>query len=203
MRGGPSTGIPAKSEQSDLSIALYGLRGDAPHLVVAPNGIADCAFATSSGGPSGRYLQTAAIVLSDQSWARARATISQPADPACARSADARGRGRRTPPPLCQHRVGRLADGRPGTPGITYTADGLEHNEFGIPSSGAADHSAQLDKRLRKLPCTTHGTHWPTSRAMATSPYRDLGFDHRRGARGGRALPRAAAGTPACVCRSA
>jgi len=36
MRGGPSTGIPTKSEQSDLNIALYGLPGDAPHLVVAP-----------------------------------------------------------------------------------------------------------------------------------------------------------------------
>ena len=31
MRGGPSTGIPTKSEQSDLNIALYGMHGDAPH----------------------------------------------------------------------------------------------------------------------------------------------------------------------------
>ena len=30
MRGGPSTGIPTKSEQSDLNIALFGLHGDAP-----------------------------------------------------------------------------------------------------------------------------------------------------------------------------
>jgi hypothetical protein len=36
MRGGPSTGIPTKSEQSDLNIALHGLHGDAPHLVLAP-----------------------------------------------------------------------------------------------------------------------------------------------------------------------
>ncbi|MFP3700263.1 2-oxoacid:acceptor oxidoreductase subunit alpha, partial [Burkholderia sp. SIMBA_013] len=34
QRGGPSTGIPTKSEQSDLNIAVYGLHGDAPHLVV-------------------------------------------------------------------------------------------------------------------------------------------------------------------------
>ena len=46
MRGGPSTGIPVKSEQSDLNIALYGLHGDAPHLVVAPNSLAGCAFST-------------------------------------------------------------------------------------------------------------------------------------------------------------
>ena len=42
MRGGPSTGIPTKSEQSDLNIAVYGLHGDAPHLVLAPLAIGDC-----------------------------------------------------------------------------------------------------------------------------------------------------------------
>ena len=46
MRGGPSTGIPAKSEQSDVSIALWGLHGDAPRLVLAPNSIADCLATT-------------------------------------------------------------------------------------------------------------------------------------------------------------
>ena len=46
MRGGPSTGIPAKSEQSDLSFAVSGLHGDAPRLVLAPNGIADCLATT-------------------------------------------------------------------------------------------------------------------------------------------------------------
>ena len=39
----------------------------------------------------------------------------------------------------------------PGTPGTTYTADGLEHSEAGIPSSQARDHRLQLDKRERKL----------------------------------------------------
>ena len=46
MRTGPSTGIATKSEQSDLNIALYGLHGDAPHVVVAPNSLADCVAAT-------------------------------------------------------------------------------------------------------------------------------------------------------------
>ena len=42
MRGGPSTGIPTKSEQADLNIAIYGLHGDAPHHVLAPQSVADC-----------------------------------------------------------------------------------------------------------------------------------------------------------------
>ncbi|HEX6362376.1 MAG TPA: 2-oxoacid:acceptor oxidoreductase family protein, partial [Albitalea sp.] len=39
MRTGPSTGIATKSEQADLNIALYGMHGDAPHIVVAPNSL--------------------------------------------------------------------------------------------------------------------------------------------------------------------
>jgi 2-oxoglutarate ferredoxin oxidoreductase subunit alpha len=48
----------------------------------------------------------------------------------------------------------------PGTPGIAYTADGLEHTEAGIPSSGAADHARQLDKRARKLERHDYGSYW-------------------------------------------
>jgi 2-oxoglutarate ferredoxin oxidoreductase subunit alpha len=48
----------------------------------------------------------------------------------------------------------------PGTPGLAYTADGLEKNEAGTPSSGARDHRAQLDKRARKLASHDYGDRW-------------------------------------------
>jgi len=48
----------------------------------------------------------------------------------------------------------------PGTPGVAYTADGLEHNEGGIPSSQARDHRTQLDKRERKLARHDYGRWW-------------------------------------------
>jgi 2-oxoglutarate ferredoxin oxidoreductase subunit alpha len=48
----------------------------------------------------------------------------------------------------------------PGTPGTTYTADGLEHGERGSPSSQSADHVAQLEKRQRKLTHADYGTDW-------------------------------------------
>ena len=66
MRGGPSTGIPTKSEQSDLNIALFGQHGDAPHLVLAPLDIADCVFTTGWAVRLALQLLTVAIVLSDQ-----------------------------------------------------------------------------------------------------------------------------------------
>ena len=63
------------------------------------------------------------------------------------------------------HRYAPSADGVspmavPGQPGCTYTADGLEHNSHGTPSSSAADHHAQLDKRRRKLECFDYGDAW-------------------------------------------
>jgi 2-oxoglutarate ferredoxin oxidoreductase subunit alpha len=48
----------------------------------------------------------------------------------------------------------------PGTPGLAYTADGLEHSERGIPSSGSAEHRTQLAKRERKLAAHDYGTQW-------------------------------------------
>ena len=48
----------------------------------------------------------------------------------------------------------------PGTPCSTYVADGLEHTETGKPSTAAADHAAQLDKRLRKIEEFDYGEHW-------------------------------------------
>lgn len=161
MRGGPSTGIPVKSEQSDLNIALYGLHGDAPHLVLAPNSIADCAFTTQWAVHLAEALQTAAIVLSDQSLGQSRATIPPPQDPGLramrlrpeGEAAERYRRYRITP-----SGVSPMAE--PGMKGYQYTADGLEHNETGTPSSQAADHLAQLDKRLHKLTGHDYGTHW-------------------------------------------
>ncbi len=48
----------------------------------------------------------------------------------------------------------------PGTPGTAYTADGLEHNERGLPSSQSGDHIRQLDKRAKKLAQFDYGERW-------------------------------------------
>lgn len=160
MRGGPSTGIPAKSEQSDLSFAVNGLHGDAPRLVLAPTSIADCLFTTQWAVALAEALQSPAIVLSDQFMGQSRAIIDRPQDAgfaaarltATANASDYK-RYRNT-----ESGVSPMAI--PGTPGIVYTADGLEHTEAGIPSSQARDHRLQLDKRARKLEAYDFGRAW-------------------------------------------
>jgi 2-oxoglutarate ferredoxin oxidoreductase subunit alpha len=159
MRGGPSTGIPAKSEQSDLSFAVSGLHGDAPRLVLAPTSIGDCVGTTQWAVHLAEVLQAPAIVLSDQFMGQSRAIIDRPVDPgfvakrltAAADTPDYK-RYRNTESGISPMAI-------PGTPGVAYTADGLEHSEAGIPSSGARDHRLQLDKRERKLACHDYG-HW-------------------------------------------
>jgi len=160
MRTGPSTGIATKTEQSDVNIALYGMHGDAPHIVVAPNSIGDCVRATQWAVTLAESLQTPAIVLSDQSFGQARAVIERPADLAFTgrrKLADANTKDYKRYA-LTESGVSPMAI--PGTPGVTYTADGLEHSERGTPSSQASDHLAQLDKRQRKLASIDYGDYW-------------------------------------------
>jgi 2-oxoglutarate ferredoxin oxidoreductase subunit alpha len=160
MRGGPSTGIPTKSEQSDLNIAIYGLHGDAPHLVVAPQSVVDCLFTTQWAAYLVEALQTPAIVLSDQFLGQAQAAVERPAHVAFigqrARPADIAGAYKRYA--LAANGVSPMAI--PGTRGAQYTADGLTHNERGTPTSSAVDHQAQLDKRRDKLDGFNYGDHW-------------------------------------------
>ena len=159
MRTGPSTGIATKSEQGDLNIALYGLHGDAPHVVVAPNSLADCLAATEWAVQLAESLQVPAIVLSDQYFGQARAVVDIPVfqeqvfERLEAKSGEPYKRYALTASGISPRAI-------PGTAGCAYTADGLEHNERGIPSSQASDHLAQMDKRARKLAQLDPGDYW-------------------------------------------
>jgi 2-oxoglutarate/2-oxoacid ferredoxin oxidoreductase subunit alpha len=159
MRTGPSTGIATKSEQADLGTALYGLHGDAPHVVIAPNSVADCLAATEWAVGLAESLQVPAIVLSDQYFGQARAVVDAPT------AANGIQDRLRAKPGTAYQRYAVTDAGVspmaiPGAPGLTYTADGLEHNERGTPSSQPSDHLAQMDKRARKLALLDPGAAW-------------------------------------------
>jgi 2-oxoglutarate ferredoxin oxidoreductase subunit alpha len=160
MRGGPSTGIPTKSEQADLNMALYGLHGDAPHLVLGALDHADCILTTEWAVRLAEALQTVAVVLSDQNLAQSRVILPKPEyelPPIPARlvagETDSYRRYQLTDSGISPMAI-------PGAPDRMYVADGLEHTETGKPSSAAADHQAQLDKRRRKIEDFDYGDHW-------------------------------------------
>jgi 2-oxoglutarate ferredoxin oxidoreductase subunit alpha len=149
MRSGPSTGIATKSEQSDLNIAVYGLHGDAPHIVTAQWSV-----------HLAEALQTPVIMLSDQSLGQARVVIDKPEDVAFPTKRLVLEAAPASYERYAATESGVSAMAIPGFPGGQYTADGLTHNTRGTPSSQAKDHVGQLDKRQRKLDTFDFGAHW-------------------------------------------
>lgn len=160
MRGGPSTGIPTKSEQADLDLALHGMHGDAPHVVVAPSSMDDCVLTTRWAVRLAETLQTAVIVLTDQAMGQARAILDPLPSIECA------GEREVTEPGDTAYERYRVTESGvspmalPGAHGGAYTADGLEHEPSGKPSTVARDHKDQLDKRERKLTEHDYGWRW-------------------------------------------
>jgi 2-oxoglutarate/2-oxoacid ferredoxin oxidoreductase subunit alpha len=65
QRAGPSTGMPTKTEQADLNLALFGRHGEAPVAVIAPNSPADCFYTALEAARIALTYRTPVILLSD------------------------------------------------------------------------------------------------------------------------------------------
>ncbi|MDO3683221.1 2-oxoacid:acceptor oxidoreductase subunit alpha [Micromonospora sp. C28ISP2-4] len=65
QRAGPSTGMPTKTEQADLNMALYGRHGEAPVAVIAPKSPSDCFHAALEAARIALTYRTPVILLSD------------------------------------------------------------------------------------------------------------------------------------------
>lgn len=65
QRAGPSTGMPTKTEQADLNMALHGRHGEAPIAVIAPRSPSDCFFAALEAARIALTHRTPVILLSD------------------------------------------------------------------------------------------------------------------------------------------
>jgi 2-oxoglutarate ferredoxin oxidoreductase subunit alpha len=65
QRAGPSTGIPTKSEQSDLNQALFGRNGEAPLVVMSASSPADCFYAAFEASRIAMETMTPVILLTD------------------------------------------------------------------------------------------------------------------------------------------
>lgn len=152
QRGGPSTGLPTKSEQSDLWQALWGSHGDAPRVVLAPSDVEDCFHATVAAFNIAEESQMPVIVLSDQFIAQRRETLSM-------LTLDHEVKSRRVPTVGELEGFRRYRDTKtgvspmtwPGIKGGEYQTNGLEHDEFGQPSSMHLVHEKMNAKRYRKL----------------------------------------------------
>jgi 2-oxoglutarate ferredoxin oxidoreductase subunit alpha len=161
MRAGPSTGIASKTEQSDINLAVYGGHGDAPRVVLAPVSVADCINTAEYAVYVAESLQTPVIVISDQALGQATTVI----DPSAERPVPLKRRTNGVAPgtPFKRYALGGdpvTPMPLPGTPHFEWVAEGLTHNEAGLPASGAAAHVAQIEKRAKKIRQFDPGAHW-------------------------------------------
>jgi 2-oxoglutarate ferredoxin oxidoreductase subunit alpha len=78
QRGGPSTGLPTKVEQSDLLAAIYGQHGDAPRVVIAPRSIEECFHSMITARRIAETFRCVVIVLTDANLATGVQQFTRP-----------------------------------------------------------------------------------------------------------------------------
>lgn len=153
QRGGPSTGLPTKAEQSDLFQAAFSAHGDCLRPVLAPTSVADMFGMTVEAFNLAEYYQTPVIVLSDQEIAQRKETV----DPIDTAKFQLIERRRPTETELTNYTRFKLTESgisplsHPGMPGGNYLAAGIEHNELGQPTASGEMHARMNEKRFHKF----------------------------------------------------
>lgn len=153
QRGGPSTGLPTKVEQSDLLAVLFAQSGDAPRIVLAPATIEECFHVMITARRLAEAFRTVVFVLSDANLATGVTPFPRPA-------LDLRWQAE--PPDLSPIPAGRLPYGWdpetglsrrivPGQPGGMHTVTGLSHDEASKVAYSAGVHQRGNTMRSRKL----------------------------------------------------
>jgi 2-oxoglutarate/2-oxoacid ferredoxin oxidoreductase subunit alpha len=156
QRAGPSTGMPTKTEQSDLLMALYGRHGESPLPVLAPSTPAGCFDVAFEAVQIAMRYRTPVIILSDSFLASSSEPWRIPAvadlkdiDPAFAKAPPADG-----PEFMPYGRDERLARpwAIPGTPGLQHRIGGLEKADgSGNISYDGANHARMTELREAKV----------------------------------------------------
>ncbi|MDX1646655.1 MAG: 2-oxoacid:acceptor oxidoreductase subunit alpha [Longimicrobiales bacterium] len=153
QRGGPSTGLPTKVEQSDLLAAIFGQPGDAPHVVVAPATIEECFHVMTTARRVAEALRTVVIVLSDANLATGVAPYPRPtASPAWQPVApDQRPIPQGLRPYDWDPATGISRRFIPGQLGGEHTVTGLAHDEGSKVAYDSAVNERASTMRSRKI----------------------------------------------------
>ncbi|MWC26489.1 2-oxoacid:acceptor oxidoreductase subunit alpha [Paenibacillus sp. MMS18-CY102] len=157
QRGGPSTGLPTKQEQSDLNAMVYGTHGEIPKVVVAPASIEDCFYDMIEAFNVSEQYQVPVIIMTDLQLSLGKQSCE-------VLDFDSiqikRGKLVSDLPALENNELFKryelTEDGVsprviPGEKGGIHHVTGVEHDEVGRPSESAINRKNMMDKRLNKL----------------------------------------------------
>ena len=156
QRGGPSTGLPTKPEQSDLFISMFGRHGDAPVPVIAAYSPVDCFYAAYEAAKIAVEHMTPVICLTDGYLAFSSEPMLIPSGDSLAKITPVFAKERKADDPeyLPYKRDGRGVRewAVPGTKGLEHRIGGLEKShETGNVSHDPANHQLMTDLRRQKV----------------------------------------------------
>lgn len=154
QRAGPSTGMPTKSEQSDLLQALFGRNGEAPCIVIAASSSANCFYYAYQASKLAMEHMTPVILLTDGYLANGSEVFKIPKmddlaeiNPPMAKANDPDYQPYKRDP----ERLNRLW-AIPGTEGLRHRIGGLEkENIYGNVSHDPENHQLMSELRAEKV----------------------------------------------------
>ncbi|WP_010282258.1 2-oxoacid:acceptor oxidoreductase subunit alpha [Bacillus timonensis] len=159
QRGGPSTGLPTKQEQSDLMAMIYGTHGEIPKIVMAPSTVQEAFYDIIEAFNLAEEYQCPVIFLTDLQLSLGKQTV-EPLD--YSKIEIRRGSL------ILEDELPELENKEyfkryevtdngisprvvPGVKNGIHHVTGVEHNEQGKPSEVASNRKAQMEKRLKKI----------------------------------------------------
>jgi 2-oxoglutarate ferredoxin oxidoreductase subunit alpha len=153
QRGGPSTGLPTKTEQADLMQALYGRNSESPVVVIAPATPGDCFYIAYEAVRIAVKYMVPVFVLSDgflangsEPWLIPDVNTLPPIDVQFRTEAEGFFPYLRDPATLARPWV------RPGTPGLEHRIGGLEKQDVtGNISYDSENHDHMVKQRAEKV----------------------------------------------------
>lgn len=148
QRGGPATGLPTKTEQSDLYASIYPAHGDVSIPVIAPGTVEECFYASIKAINWAERYQGPVVLLSEHALAERQTNIPKPDIKKIkienrltytGENGYKRYEGEKlSPMPI------------PGKPG-SYVANGSEHDDWGDTTHLPQRHIEMTNRRFNKL----------------------------------------------------
>lgn len=153
QRGGPSTGLPTKTEQADLMQALYGRNGECPVVVIAASTPSDCFHFAFEAAKIALEHMTPVLLLSDGYLANGTEPWRIPKMDDLPEIKPPFARKNETPFLPYKRDYSTLARSWaiPGTPGLEHRIGGLEKTEKGTVSYVAENHELMVHMRADKV----------------------------------------------------
>ena len=160
QRGGPSTGLPTKTEQSDLLLSLFGRNGDSPLPVVAASSPGDCFGLMVDAVRMAVEFMTPVVFLSDGYIANGSEPWSIPKmsdmKPIVVKHPEGRPAGVEGSPddflPYLRNEKGARPWALPGTPGLEHRIGGLEKADItGNVDYSPGNHHKMVMNRVNKV----------------------------------------------------